>query len=125
MVKDFSDIPIGSLISLKWDDAHEGTELMRMVGDEDTPSVTLTLPKIEVLTFGIYLEQKGAYVVVAKEILNIGAIHYNCIPVSTVIEVDVIRESYVSPELLSRLIKKVRKISVKKLKKGRYGDWIY
>lgn len=116
------DIPLGCLVACKWSDAVEVRG----------PASGLIQPlDVEVTTFGVYLGFKEPnYIVIVKEyVTESGAsLHYNCIPVSMVLDIrqlgDHVTLRAITGRVLEDLVELVQSTPVSSFTKGLEGGWI-
>lgn len=116
----FENVPVGSLVMVKWEDAYESRG----------PFLHAISPLVaDVVTFGVYLGQKPSYIIVAKEIVKEKHIHYNCIPIAVVLDMEVIQDPVsfrpFEVETLDRLVENIKRTPLSRIKKGRIGGWLY
>jgi len=115
---DEKDIPIGSIILVNWIDAHEGVERFSFINGE-----------LKVVSIGLAVGIKGRkpnrFLVIAKEIVADGHLHYNCIPISNITSVKTIRKKPRLPlGFLKIIAKKVQKARLNQMDKTGLGGWI-
>jgi len=121
-VRTLFDIPLGSLVACKWSDAVEVRG----------PATGLVQPlDVEVTTFGVYLGYKEPnYAVIVKEYVseNGTSLHYNCIPVSMILDIrqlgDRVTLRAITGKVLEDLVELVQSTPVSSFTKGLEGRWI-